>query len=771
MDRWLFGMLTGILLSTGFTKLMPLWQWLGYATLVVLFAVFATKYRSARSHYLQSICILMGGIFCGISWGAGNAYLAFYKDLPADSWYRTQQLEITIDRLPEFQPGTLPRWQLSGRLDRLNQDHLEQPPRIVLHWYNPSQNVNPKLGERWRVLARLKPPQGLRNEGSSSYHHYLLRHNIRALATIVHGRRLEGSFSLRQQLWNKLGAYRDQVVFSSVLAAITLGQRQWLSREERQVYRDTGLAHLIAISGLHLTLVGGSAAYFWQRFRIYTAIRSRQRREARSYWIEALWIGWLVALGYAWLSGFAISTVRALIMWLVVVLQRSFGWRVAPARTLLRAVMLVLLVDPLAWLDAGFWLSVSAVAAIVFMNWRWSAPRGLFASVRSLWRLELWLSVGMLPLMLWLFQGVAIAAPVTNLIMVPVFSLWVLPLGLLGVLAAGSGASGAGLWLWQLAEIPLQLSWPVLQGVTEQDWHWFGTHHSYWLLLVTVAGCCWLLPVNAKQQRGLALGVLLAGALGWLWLDFSRSHKLIMHTLDVGQGTALVIERQGHALLIDTGLGYGLDFSSAERIIVPLLRHRRLHPELAFISHTDADHAGGKSALTRLYPQLQWFGAGGQPCIAGMQGVWREVQWRVLHPQKVTQHNQNNDSCVVLLQYRHLRILLPGDAERRAEATLVGRHWQHLNADILVIPHHGSATSSTTVFLQSVSPALAIFSRALRNRYGFPHAEVLRRYQKLGIITADTAATGQLQVVSDGVRWWLQEPQAPQNGSWYDANN
>ncbi|MEX1220592.1 MAG: DNA internalization-related competence protein ComEC/Rec2 [Idiomarina sp.] len=770
MDRWLFGMLTGILLSTGFTKLMPLWQWLGYATLVLLLAAFTASYRHARGTYLQSTCILMGGIFCGICWGAGNAYLAFYKDLTADNWYRTQTVEITIDGLPELQSGALPRWQLTGRLNRLNYQHLSLPPRILLHWYNPSNNAQPKLGERWRFLVRLKPPQGLRNEGSSSYHRYLVRHKIRALATIHYGRRLEGASSVRQQLWNKLANFRSEIPFSGVLAAITLGQRQWLTSDQQQVYRDTGLAHLIAISGLHLTLVGGSTAYVWYLLRTAIAARSRNRREGRSYWLEAMWVGWFMAFGYAWLSGFAISTVRALVMWLVVALQRSFQWRVTPARTLLRAVMLVLLVDPLAWLDAGFWLSVTAVAAIVVMNWRWLPAQGRLAWLRSLWRLELWLTLCMLPITLWLFQGVAVAAPVTNLIMVPVFSFWVLPLSLLGVAAVGVGVDELGQWLWQAAASALQLSWPALRELTEQGWQWLNTDHSWWLLWGGAAVSCYLLPLRYHQRTGLAVGVVAISIVVWLWLALSRSQLFIMHTLDVGQGTAVVIERRGRALLIDTGLSYGPDFSSAERVIIPLLRHRQLRPDFAVVSHTDADHAGGQAALQRAFPQLEWLGAGGKPCIAGMQGRWQDVSWQVLHPQGATAHDKNNDSCVLLVQYKHLQILLPGDAERRAEATLVGRHGAKLNADILLIPHHGSRTSSTEVFLQSVSPSLAIVSRAVQNRYGFPHPDVSQRYQKLGIITADTALGGQLQVVSDGLRWWLQQPKAAQNGRWYDAN-
>lgn len=770
MDRWLFGMLAGILLSTGFTKLMALWQWFGYATLVVIFAVFAARYRSARGTYLQSTCILMGGIFCGICWGAGNAYLTFYKDLTADNWYRTQPVEITIDRLPEFQSGAVPRWQLSGRLNRLNYKDLPQPPRILLHWYNPSNNARPKLGERWRFLVRLKPPQGLRNEGSSSYHRYLVRHKIRALATVHYGRRLESASSVRQQMWDKLADFRNQIPFSGVLAAITLGQRQWLTSDQQEVYRETGLAHLIAISGLHLTLVGGGTAYLWYRLRSFLVARSRSRREGRSYWLQAIWVGWLIAFSYAWLSGFAISTVRALVMWLVVVLQRSLHWRVAPARTLLRAVLLVLMVDPLAWLDAGFWLSVSAVAAIVMLNWRWLPPRGQLASLRSLWRLELWLSLGMLPMMLWLFQGISVAAPVTNLIMVPVFSFWVLPLSLLGVAAVGVGANELGGWLWRASALGLELSWPTLQGLTEQGWQWLSTEHSWWLLLALAVAGCYLVPLGHRQRTGLAAAVAALSTVVWLWLELSRSHLLILHTLDVGQGTAVVIERRGRALLIDTGLRYGADFSSAERVIIPMLRHRQLRPELAFVSHTDADHAGGQAALQQAYPNMKWLGVGGEPCVATMQGSWQDVSWQVLHPQRETRHDQNNDSCVLLLKYRHLRILLPGDAERLAEATLVGRHGGQINADILLIPHHGSRTSSTSVFLQTVSPSLAIFSRAVQNRYGFPHPEVSQRYEKLGIATADTAVGGQLQVVSDGVRWWLQQPRAAQNGRWYDAN-
>jgi len=784
MDRWLFGVLTGVLITSGFTKLMPLWQYyLGTTSLLVLLYCYLKPNVQPQQ---RTIYLILGGLFCGIGWGSGNAYLSFSQDFNDQLWQQKHKIEVIVKDIPRHTDSGIERLQFSADIVRFN-EQARNGPQLQVLWYQPGAQIKPRLGERWRLWVKLKPPQGLRNQGSRLYHRYLLRHQLRGVATVQSGRRLLGHSSIRQRTFDAIGDPLRIHPLGGVLMAISLGERHYLNHAVNAVFQRTGLAHLIAISGLHLTLVGGFAAAVAQGLIKLLWARRRASREQVPARLIALWVGLGVAFLYAWFTGFAIATVRALVMWLVVVLHYTWVVRSSPSRVLLRAVVVVLIIDPLAWLDAGFWLSVVAVAVIVLMNWRWRSPQGRFRAIKSLWRLEWILTLLMLPLMLWLFHGAAVLAPLTNLVVVPLVTVWVLPLALLGAAAFSFNWSALGHGFWHLAEWPLTLIWPALEAAVEQPWHWLSHDWRGYAMVALLFWGLLQLPINRRGKRVLA-GALVAVLVGvQIWQQQLGSKQLIMHVVDVGQGTAVVLEREGAALLVDTGIQFHDQGSVATSTILPLLEKRQLKPEIGFITHQDRDHIGGKADLTKAYPQLLWFGAAlpepklkakleskgkrSTGCRYGQRGQWRGVHWRVLHPQVAVPHDENNRSCVLLMQFGALRMLFPGDAERLAEATLVGRHEQDIQADILLVPHHGSQTSSTEVFLKAVKPSLAIFSRARNSRYGFPHEAVVARYQKLGIFTADTARSGQLQVISDGKQWRLAQPYAAFNRAWYDRDN
>lgn len=787
MDRWLSGMLAGVLLTAGFTKLMPFWQWSCYAILVVLCLMLPRQLEQRRysvTPLLRSVTLVLGGLFCGICWGAGNAYLTLLQKLDERPWQQNTQVVLQIDSLAQIHSGHIDYWRFRGEIIRL----AEAPARgrVELSWYQPKGQSVPKLGELWQFKAKLKPPQGLRNEGGFSYHRALLRQGVVAIGTVRHGERLAGAWSLRQWLFDQLADSKENLRLPGILLALSLGERQWLEPDQREVLQRTGLAHLIAISGLHLTLVGGFASLIASLLLRQLGYQQRAQKEQGSPLVAALWLGWLVAFAYAWLADFAVATVRALLMWLVVVVHRSLGVKVTPSRLLLRAVVAVILVDPLAFLDGGFWLSVSAVLAILFMHWRW--PWRLPAShtvpywqrywqrwwrpVYALWRLECLLALALLPLSMLLFQGISTVAPLVNVVVVPLFTFWVMPLTLLGLALALLNLPAGQLILWQAAEWPLVKIWPVLVWLTEQPWHWLSRTIDVIPYLFLALVLLFTLPL-AWRWRLFASVIAIISLASYRWLAASQLRdQLLVHVVDIGQGSALVLERDGKALLVDTGMQFSNGQVIAERTLRPLIYERQLTPELGFITHTDSDHSGGYAAVQEWFPTLEWRGAlTDQPCIAGLHGQWQGVSWQVLHPQLVTANASNNDSCVLLFQFRAFRLLVTGDVERLAEATLIGHQREHLAADVLLIPHHGSNTSSTLPFLLAVKPSLALYSRGRFNRYGFPHPAVLERYQRLGIYTADTAEGGQLQVITDGKYWHLQQPMAAENGAWYDADN
>ncbi|MGQ4275652.1 DNA internalization-related competence protein ComEC/Rec2 [Pseudidiomarina sp. E22-M8] len=760
MDRWLCAFLFGYALSFSLSVVTDVWHWLSLAglTLLCFMLHFGKQLRTQ----------LIGCVLCGILWGTGNAYFV-QRMVINDQWTQTTlDAVVNVTAVSHYQPGY---WRITGTLTQLQGQPMQPQLSARLQWYQPHADAPqrlPRQGETWRFGVRLRHPQGTRNDGSMRYHRYLLGHGIAVLGSIREGQLLAGQVSWRQRLVSAVDAALTNVEQRGPMLALLVGERYQMSANAWTTVQHTGLAHLIAISGLHLSLVAGFALLFlWHS--IAAMVRTRQGRDRSNLWHYAPWVALLIAFAYAWLAGFAIATLRAVLMLSVVLLHKQLGWRVSPPRLLLRAIVVVVVIEPMAPLTTGFWLSVSAVAAIVFMNWRWTRYRGRWAKLREWWRFEWLMTVLFWPLMALWFGGVPLAAALINLIVVPVVSFWVLPIGLSGVLALMLGGVAVAEQVFLLAQWPLNQLWPLLSWLAEQPWQW--------LTASSLPNWPWLI----------ALVLLLIVPLTWRWrvvavltILFSqlvvtavpKPRELLVNVLDVEQGTALVLQRQGHALLIDTGASWESSVSMADRVIMPFLETKRLRPEVAFITHTDRDHEGGQETLAQRYSQLRWYGGStGTPCVAGQSGVWREVSWQVLHPRAESGVGNwhNNSSCVLLLQFGAVRLLITGDIEKSAERELLA-HLAPLEAEILLVPHHGSKSSSQEYFIRHVKPSLALASRGRNNPYGQVHPEVAARYAEHRIALLDTARGGQITIWTDGHRWRAEQPLAQHFGGWFDVD-
>lgn len=760
MDRWLCAFLGGFALSflfhqppTGTLLLL-----LGSVTSVCLVLSYCTHLPS----------FFLGGVLCGILWGAGNAYFTTNKQITPEWYAKDVSLALHISEISQRSPSA---WRITAEvLEFPQQLPRPAPHQLRLYWYEPHADGPqrlPRQGETWQMVVKLKPPEGTRNQGGALYHRHLLGQNIQALGTIRSGLMLDSTQSLRQQVITRLERALTDIPLAGVMLALLAGERHGLSTEQWQTVQQTGLAHLLAISGMHLSLVTGFAfACAWQL--LARTQRRRSRREQLNLWQLTPWFALPLALVYAWLAGFAIATVRALLMLLVLWWHKAYAWRASSWRILLRAVVVVILVQPLAPLSMGFWLSIGAVACILFMNWRWRPYRGRFARLRALWRFEWLITLFFVPVMAANFAGVASAAALINLLIVPLVSFWVLPLGLLGLgLAVIEQIAWAQWWL-TLASWPLAELWLWLATTATQPWQWLPANALPtwpWLALFVV---CVVLPLRWRWRSTGFLALVFCYAVS-VAMPASRGYQL--HVLDVEQGSAMVIERQGHALLIDTGASWEGHGSMAERVIVPFLEARRLEPEIGIVTHTDRDHEGGVAILADRLPQMQWYGGHyGAPCLAGQEGVWRDVRWRVLHPRqdRLRGNHSNNSSCVLVLQLGQLKVLVTGDIERRSERQLVAE-LAPLQADVLWVPHHGSKSSSEAYFIQQVKPSVAFVSRGRNSAYGHPHRSVVATYQELNIKLIDTARGGQITLYTDGRRWWLEQPFSAALGYWFDA--
>lgn len=773
MDWWLLSALAGIWLGTQLDPTVPLWGWM--LLTAGLFAV-AGAY-SWISPYLprmlgrlvsRTAVLMVCALLCGMLWALINAKTALYANL-ITAEPKTQFIEpdtlITVQvKISSIVDQNDMRWRFDVR-------SVQDSTRLRLNWYNPQGQI-PRSGEIWEFTVRVRPLSGRLNQGGFNYQAYLVRHGISALGQIRDGHRVSeappGLFAVRQAVFDQFSTSRSQLANADILLALALGERQWITQQRWQTLQYTGLAHLMAISGLHLTIVFATCfvALRWLLARLLVWY-------PRGLLVLTLALGgaWVCALGYAALAGFAVATLRALVLVSLFLLLRVLVIRLTPLRVWLRTVALVLVLDPLAWLDAGFWLSALAVGAIFVWNWRTSGAtiHTWYGKLRALWRFELMLVVTLFPLSVAFFHGTSWIAPLTNLLGIPLFTFWVLPLTLSGVVV-GWVIPPVGLALWQLADKGLSLIWLPLMLIEEASWvHWADSRLGW---LVVIAAVIYKWPVDWR----LRLPAFVAVSLSVLWITafepvfYQRDPRLYLHMLDVGQGSALVIQRGRRALIIDAGPAYPGGFELGSAAVIPFLRYHRLQPDMLILSHPHRDHTGGADALRRAYPALNVaeIHTSAPFCAAGQAWAWQGVSIHHLAPLPGPSYGPNNDSCVVRLRYQGEQILLAGDIERLAEFRLVSRYGQSLASSVLLIPHHGSRTSSHPLLLDAVQPQYGLLSTGYLNRFGLPHAETMQRLEEYGVEVFNTAQLGQVSLLWHKNRWQVYSYRQNYAAFWFN---
>lgn len=671
-----------------------------------------------------------------------------------------------VDILAEGVVATIPERQ--GRLTRFDFDvatlahdgqTLSFPVRIRLSWYDGAPPL--VAGEHWRLKVRLKRPHGFANPGGFDYEGWLYRKRIRATGYVradLSNQRIEQSNTrrplerLRQRLGENIMAALPAQELSGVIVALAIGDYQHIDRGQWEVFRRTGTTHLVAISGLHVGMVAALLFVVVRRSWGWAGRAALHWPAQHAGAVAAM----LAALSYSALAGFAVPTQRSLVMIVAVMAALLLRRGQALLRAFAIALLLVLLYDPLAVMDGGFWLSFGAVAAILFGMGARSGANGWW------WRwgrVHMLVTVALAPPLLLLFQEFPLASPLANFVAVPWISLVVVPLVLIGaaLLMPLPVLGGAVL---KLAEWLLALLWPALDAVAAVDWAQWSQHAPYgWTLAAALLGTALMLAPRGVPGRWLGvLWLLPAVALtppkpapGEAWLTL----------LDVGQGLAAVVRTHQHVLVYDTGARFSPDFDAGSAVVLPYLRSQGLRlVDTLLISHGDNDHAGGADAL------LRWIGvrrlvasAGAMPaverveeCVEGMAWTWDAVRFEIIHPAADNSLKRNDASCVLRVRVGGTVMLLPGDIEARVEARLLASG-HDLAAQILVAPHHGSRSSSTLPFVRAVAPRYVLFPVGYRNRWGFPHEAVRARYRDVGAVAFDSARHGAvtIRVSSSGV--------------------
>lgn len=769
MDWWFAGALLGTLASPWISPHWVQWPWLAYPALLSVVLI-AMRWASwARFERLRKISnsnampiFLISGLLCGMQWSLINGKDALSWNLPENLYRQVITADARIDSIVDDNGF---RWRMD-----VTADESLGGKKLRLNWYAPD-GIKPQLGEVWRFQMRLRPAVSMQNEAGFNYQAYLLRKGIRATGSVSEAQRISPASNYisktRQWLYNEFAARRDDLSYADILVALAIAERSWMDSERWQVLQHTGVAHLMAISGLHLTMVFATSVLVIKWLLGLAGFLSGKTYNL--LW-PALLTAWLIAFGYAALAGFAVATMRALLLITLILILRLVGWRLSSMRLLLRAIVLLLLLDPMAWLDIGFWLSSTAVAAIFIWLWRcsYTPDSGWRAHLVQLWRLEVMLTLMLLPLTAVFFAGVSWLAPVTNLIAVPVFSVIILPLTLLAVLLLFPAPNVASALL-ATADTVLHWLWQFLHWA--EIWAWWGDVSGLASCLVLGLILTCYLPV--AMVRRFQLSLIFSLAIGLYYLSFHLrqfDQRLWVHMLDVGQGSALVIERAGRALLIDTGIAYENGMNMGEAVVLPFLQKRRLKLDAIFLTHNHHDHAGSIGVLQTRYPYVPVYANFGAflPCAEGMPWNWQKVFIHILAPLKGPAYGTNNDGCVFQLTYQGQRILLPGDIERIAEFRLSNLYGERLATDVLAVPHHGSRTSSHRLFLSYVQPEWALISSGYLNRFNMPHPEALERLREVNAQVLVSGEEGQISMLWNGKRWQARTARRNFAGFWYN---
>ena len=704
----------------------------------------------------------------------------------------------TVLAMPQIGEDAV-RFRLDIDSARLDGQSVTLPPQIMLGWYSgfagretkksPAEISDPselmlelqrqpqplRAGERWQMTVRLKAPHGNSNPYGFDYELWLWEQGVQATGYVRAGPRDAPPLRLsidwrhpveraRQSVREAIYRQVDNRQRAGVLAALVVGDQNAIERADWDVFRATGVAHLMSISGLHITMFAWVASlligWLW-RSSVRLTPRLCLALPASS--AGALG-GLLLAALYALFSGWGVPAQRTIWMLATVVLLRQGSRHWPWQQAWLLAMAVVVMLDPWALLQAGFWLSFVAVGVLFatdsgaestdaqsaeplfhskFLPWWLHRP------LSSLWRgaREQWVvTLALTPLSLLLFNQVSLVGLLANAVAIPWVTLVVTPLALVGVIYAPIWdvaawavglLAGALQWLahWPMASVSVAAAplWCALAGVLggglialRLPWHW------------RLLGVPLLLPVLLWQPARVTPGEFeLLGA-------------------DIGQGNAVLVRTASHSLLYDTGPRFSRESDAGHRVLVPLLRALGERIDMLVLSHRDSDHTGGAPAVLAMQPQARLLASiedghelqalrPSTRCVAGQRWAWDGVDFEVLAPAAVdydVPNKSNAMSCVLRISNGAQTALLVGDIEAPQEARLVAGDAPRLKADFLLVPHHGSKTSSSPAFLDAVQPRLALAQAGYRNRFGHPAAGVVARYDERGIRLVRSPACG-----------------------------
>ncbi len=704
--------------------------------------------NSPRQRFLRRSGVALLWFAGGFLWAALVAHVKLADHLSPEWEGRDVSVRGVIAGLPELTDRGA-RFEFD--VEQVSTPLARVPRHITLLWYTEGNGAGAappaalNAGERWELRVRLRRPHGLANPNGFDFEAWLLERGIRATGYV----RPEPSNRLMQSMvwrpsyiverareWvrNRIVSALPAHSSTGVLVALAIGDQQAISRTEWTVFTRTGVNHLMSISGLHITMVSGLAfaVVLW-------AWRRSPGLVARLPAVKAAAVaGLLVACGYALLAGFAVPAQRTVYMLAAVAVSLLLGLAAEPLAVLALALLVAVVADPMCVLAPGFWLSFGAVALIMYVTLgRIGQPAWFVNWARVQWAV----TIGLTPILLAMFQQVSVVSPLANAVAIPVVSLGVVPLTLIGVLLPVDWLLKLAAWLMSFCSALLQWMSALPAAVWQQH------APPWWAVPLALLGVAWVLAPRGFPGRWLGMAAFAplvairasAPGPGELWVD----------VLDVGQGLSAVVRTHRHTLLYDAGPAFSSDTDAGNRVVVPFLRAQGIGQLDGFVvTHDDSDHFGGAASVLEAVP-VGWVATSLPPdappvalalrrlrCFSGQTWEWDGVRFTILHPGWASYNSpalkDNARSCVLKVESAFGSALLPADIEQGSEAELLQMHREALRADVLVAPHHGSGTSSSIAFLAQVAPDLVVIPVGYRNRFGHPKPEVVARYEALG---------------------------------------
>ncbi|MBX3607092.1 MAG: DNA internalization-related competence protein ComEC/Rec2 [Piscinibacter sp.] len=715
------------------------------------------------------VAVCLGIALIAFGSTSGRASLRLAELLPAELEGQDLVLTGVVASLPQTGPNGL-RFRFAVEQAEAAGRPVALPAVVSLGWYTgfhedatlSAPQAALRAGQRWRFGVRLRQPHGQLNPHGYDLELALFEQGVRAVGAVrdrpVPERLADGVAApverARQRVRDAIRAHVADPRAAGVLAALAVGDQGAIPRDDWALFRATGLGHLMSISGLHVTMFAWLAGAL-----IGAAWRRSSRALLRLPAVQAArWGGLAAALAYAVFAGWGVPAQRTVWMLAAAVLLRAAGLRWPWPLVLLAAALTVSVVDPWALLQPGFWLSFSAVALLMA-----SEPARLpaegpgtesrLARVRQVLlgagRTQLVATLGLAPLTLLFFQQLSLVGFVANLVAIPLITLLVTPLALLGMLAAPAWSLAALLLRPLTAWLEWLAAWPLAV--------WTVPAAPLWARAAgLLAGALLVMPLPWRLR---ALALPLALPLLLPAVDRPAPGRFELVAADVGQGTAVLVRTHAHLLVYDAGPQYSREDDAGERVLAPLLRARgERRIDLLMLSHRDTDHVGGAAVLLATWPvgellssledghPLRARAARDRPCEAGQAWTWDGVRFEVLHPRAADLAQvarPNARSCVLRVDAPgQASVLLTGDIEREQELALLERQAPSLRSDVLLVPHHGSRSSSSAEFLAVVQPRVAVVQAGYLNRFGHPAADVLARYRGAGIGIVTSAACG-----------------------------